>query len=86
MKIRRAVAKEWGVAQAQLSRPRGGEDKMAAIYLARRLTRLGGREIGAAFDVRPASVSNVVTEIESQDSSAFRRRIERLRRTLARPA
>ncbi len=83
--IRRAVAKEWRVAQSGLSRPRGGEDKMAAIYLARKLTRLGGREIGAAFGVKPARVSNVVAEIDSQDSSAFRLRVERLRRTITRP-
>jgi transcriptional regulator with XRE-family HTH domain len=42
---------------------RGG--KKAAIYLARKLTRLTGQEIGKAFGVKPARMSNFVTEIES---------------------
>lgn len=47
--IQKAVAQEWGVRQESLARRRGGEDKKAAVYLARKLTRLGGREVGAAF-------------------------------------
>jgi putative transposase len=79
--VRRAVAKEWRVEPEALSRMRGGEDKKAAIYLARRLTRLGGREIGKAFGVKPARVSNVVTEMEA-GRSALARRVERLRKRL----
>jgi REP element-mobilizing transposase RayT len=82
--VRRAVAREWGVAEASLARPRGGIDKMAAIYLARKLMRLGGREIGRAFGVKPARVSNVVTAIEREASSPVARRIEKLRLALAR--
>ena len=43
------------------------------------LTRLGGREIGEAFGVKPARVSNVVTEIESGKAAALARRVARLR-------
>ena len=83
-KIRRIVAKEWKVEVEALSRMRGGDEKRAAIYLARRLTRLSGREIGAAFGVKPARVSNVVTEIERGVRPALARRLERLRRRLGR--
>jgi chromosomal replication initiation ATPase DnaA len=81
--VRKAVAKEWRVAPEALSRSRGGADKIAAIYLARKLTRLGGREIGEAFGVKPARVSNVVTQIEAKDGDvALKRRVERLRKRL----
>jgi len=80
--IRRAVAKEFRVPVEGLSRSRGGEDKMAAIYLARKLTGLTGREIGNAFDVRPARVSNIVREIEEEDPRRLRPRLERLRTKL----
>lgn len=78
--IRGAVARAWRVPQEALARRRGGDEKKAAIYLARKLTGLGGREVGAAFGVKPARVSNVITEIESKPSSPLARRIERLRR------
>jgi REP-associated tyrosine transposase len=73
--IRRQVAREWGVQEADLSRRRGGDDKKAAIYLSRKLTRLGGREIGMEFGVKPARVSNVVVQIDSEQSSSLARRI-----------
>lgn len=82
-KVRSAVAREWGVAPDMLGRRRGGEDKIAAIYLARKLTGLRGREVGAAFGVRLARVSNVVTEVErSGERRTLRARIEKLRRRL----
>ena len=84
--IRRAVARAWGVPERAVARRRGGEDKKAAIYLARKLTRLGGREIGAAFGVKPARVSNVVTELEREPSSPLARRIERLRAGIEKPS
>jgi REP element-mobilizing transposase RayT len=77
--VRRAVARGWNVPEGALARRRGGDEKKAAIYLARKLTRLGGREIGAAFGVKPARVSNVVTELEREPSSPLARRVERLR-------
>jgi putative transposase len=80
--IRRAVAAEWKVSEKRLSRSRGGEDKKAAIYLARKLTRMSGREIGEAFGVKAARVSNVVTEIERERGSRFYARAEKLRARL----
>jgi REP element-mobilizing transposase RayT len=82
--IRRVVAKEWGVTPESLSRRRGGAEKKAGIYLARKLTRLGGREIGHAFGVRAARVSNVVTEIEQGRDGPLTARVERLRDRLSR--
>lgn len=76
--IRKAVAREWKVEEEELSRRRGGEEKKAAIYLARKLTRLGGREIGKAFGVKAARVSNVVTDIERQPRSSLSARLARL--------
>ncbi len=82
--VRRAVARAWNVPERALARRRGGDEKKAAIYLARKLTRLGGREIGDAFGVKPARVSNVVTELESEPSSPLARRVERLRAAIER--
>jgi chromosomal replication initiation ATPase DnaA len=81
--VRKAVAREWRVEPEALSRSRGGADKKAAIYLARKLTRLKGREIGEAFGVKPARVSNVVTEMEAGRSAPLARRVERLRKRLS---
>ena len=80
--IRRAVAAEWKISERSLSRNRGGEDKKAAIYLARKLTRLGGREIGEAFGVKAARVSNIVTEIDRERGSRLAARLEKLRARL----
>jgi len=81
--VRKAVAKEWRVEPEALSRSRGGAEKKAAIYLARKLTRLPGREIGEAFGVKPARASNVVTEVEAEPSAPLARRAERLRKRLS---
>ena len=82
--VKQAVAREWRVSPEALSRSRGGEDKIAAIYLARKLTGLRGREIGAAFGVKPARVSNAVRAIEESEDAALKRKIDRLAATLAR--
>lgn len=82
--IRAAVSKQWGVPVEDLSRPRGGAEKKVAIYLARKLTALGGREIGRAFGVKPARVSNIVTEIETGRAGPLARQAERLRARLER--
>ena len=81
-KIRGAVAKEWGVAAEDLSRNRGAEPKMAAIYLSRRLTRMKVAEVGEAFHVRSARVSNVVRRVEEDPKSPLASRIRRVERTL----
>ncbi|MGH9316845.1 MAG: REP-associated tyrosine transposase [Thermoanaerobaculia bacterium] len=83
-RIEQAVAREWRVTVEGLARSRGGDDKKAAIYLARKLTRLPGRQIGEAFGVKPARVSNVVKEIETNPPQALARRIDRLRQRLGR--
>ena len=77
--IRKQVAREWGVKSEDLARRRGGEDKKAAIYLSRKLTKLGGREIGKEFGVKPARVSNVVVQIDAEPNSPLARRIKRVR-------
>jgi REP element-mobilizing transposase RayT len=61
--IRTQVGREFGVEPDALSRRRGGEDKMAAIYLARKLSAKTGVEIAREFGVKAARVSNVSTEI-----------------------
>jgi REP element-mobilizing transposase RayT len=81
--IRAAVAKEFGATVESLSRRRTGEAKMAAIYLARKLSGLTGREIGSAFGVKGAWVSNLVTQIEEGGRPKLRRRLEALGRRLA---
>lgn len=83
-RIEQAIAREWRVPVEALARSRGGEDKKAAIYLAKKLTRLSGRQIGEAFGVKPARVSNVVAEIEKNGPRALARRIERLHQRLGR--
>ncbi|MEP6801197.1 MAG: transposase [Acidobacteriota bacterium] len=84
-RIRGAVASEWGVTAEELSRNRGADAKMAAIYLSRRLTRLKVAEVGAAFHVRSARVSNVVRRVEEEPASRLAIRIRRVERALAAP-
>ena len=47
--VQTEVAREWNVPVAALARRRGGDDKRAAIYLAKKVTAMGGREIGAGL-------------------------------------
>ncbi|MCA1581273.1 MAG: transposase [Acidobacteria bacterium] len=81
-RIRGAVAKEWGVPAADLSRNRGAEPKIAAIYLSRRLTRMKVFEVGEAFGVRSARVSNVIRQVEEDPRSRLAVRIRRVERRL----
>jgi putative transposase len=74
------VAREWDVPIETLARRRGGDDKRAAIYLAKKLTGIGGREIGAAFGVKPAQVSHIVRGIDDHPESPLSRRVNRLRK------
>ena len=82
--VRRTVAREFDVSIESLSRMRGGEEKMAAIYLARKLTGLSGRGVASAFGVKEARVSNVLREIEEGGRKRLRARTERLRVALLR--
>jgi REP element-mobilizing transposase RayT len=81
--IRRAVAKEWRVPEGALAKRRAGDEKKAAIYLAKKMIRLGGREVGAAFGVKAAQVSHVIRAIDDAPSSPLARRIEGVRRRLS---
>ncbi|HYV43133.1 MAG TPA: transposase [Thermoanaerobaculia bacterium] len=82
--IRREVAKEWRVSEGALAKRRAGDEKKAAIYLAKKLIRLGGREVGAAFGVKAAQVSHVIRAIDDVPTSPLARRIEGVRRRLLR--
>jgi REP-associated tyrosine transposase len=80
--VQTEVAREWNVPVAALARRRGGDDKRAAIYLAKKVTAMGGGEIGAAFGVKPAQVSHIVRTIDDNPESPLARRIARLRNRL----
>jgi putative transposase len=80
--IRREVAKEWRVPAEALAKRRAGDEKKAAIYLAKKLTRRSGREIGAAFGVKAPRVSHVICAIDDAPASSLTRRIEAVRRRL----
>jgi REP-associated tyrosine transposase len=62
--IEKAVSRGWNVPIPELRRRRGGPAKLAAIYLARKLTHLPAREIAEAFGVGRGRVANVVAEID----------------------
>jgi putative transposase len=81
--IRTQVGREFGVEPDALSRRRGGEDKMAAIYLARKLSAKTGVEIAREFGVKAARVSNVSTEIDGGGRPALARRIRKIEARLS---
>jgi hypothetical protein len=81
--IRKRVAHEWKVPEKAITRRRGGDEKKAAIYMTRKLTRLSGREIGAHFGVQAARVSNIVTGIEGAPTTSLAKRVQALRKSLA---
>jgi len=81
-RIRKAVAAELGVDAQELGRRRGREDKMAAVYLARKLSGLKAHEVASAFGVKASRVSNIVHEIESGSRPDLARTVEKLRRKL----
>lgn len=76
--IRSAVAAEWNVPMSVLFRARTSEPKVAAIYLATRLTGLAKREIGAAFGVKRGRVSNVIFEVNRGRHLPMRERLRSL--------
>ena len=77
------MAREWGVPAAIL-RQHGGEQKAAAIYLARKLTPLSNIEIGEAFGDGEARVSSAVREIQEGSKTSLLPQLEDLRRKLSR--
>lgn len=72
------VSTEWGIPVEALSRPRTSEPKVAAIYLATKLTGLAKREIGAAFGVKRGRVSNVIFDVERGRYVFLRNRLRSL--------
>ena len=79
------VAAEWSMPVEAISRRRVSEPKVAAIYLAARLTGLKKRDIGAAFGVKRGRVSNVISEVERGRHVFLRDRIRSLERILKTP-
>jgi REP-associated tyrosine transposase len=77
-RIRRAVAKEWGIASEELSGREAGDAKLAAIYLSRRLCGKSAREIGDAFGIKRGRVGNIMAEIQKKRRAYLRRRLEKL--------
>jgi len=73
--VERAAAKEWKVDVPALRRPRGGAEKIAAIYLIRTLTRMKVLEIAKRYGVGSARVSNVVRQVVEETETAFGRRV-----------
>ena len=76
--IEALVAHEWNVSPGELRRYRGGPAKIAAIYLARKLTTLPAREVGASFGVARGRVANVIAEVDRGRHGDMRVRLSRL--------
>jgi REP element-mobilizing transposase RayT len=81
-RVRAAVASRFGVAEADLARPDAHEAKVAAIWLSRRLTGLSGREVGAAFGVGQARVSNVLGDVRAGRWKALRPALDEMEKGL----
>ncbi len=81
-RVRAAVASRFGVPEPALVRAEAHEAKVAAIWLSRRLTGLSGREVGEAFGVRPARVSNVLGDVRTGRWRALRPMLEEMEKRL----
>ena len=81
-RVRAAVSSRFGVADTDLARAGAHGAKVAAIWLSRRLTGLSGREVGAAFGVRQARVSNVLGDVASGRWKALRPALDELEKRL----
>lgn len=81
-RVRAAVAARFGVPEAELARAAAHEAKVAAIWLSRRLTGLSGREVGEAFGVRPARVSNVLGDVRNGRWRALRPALDEMEKGL----
>ena len=81
-RVRAAVASRFGVPEPALALAGAHEAKVAAIWLSRRLTGLSGREVGAAFGVRPARVSNVLGDVRTGRWRALRPTLEEMEKRL----
>ena len=81
-RVRAAVSSSFGVPEPELGRASAREAKVAAIWLSRRLTGLSGREVGAAFGVKPARVSNVLGDVREGRWKALRPALDELEKGL----
>jgi len=80
--IEEAVAREWDVDVLALRRPRGGAEKIAAIYLIRTLTRMRVRDIAERYGVKSARVSNAVRQVIEESSKPLGKRVAALEASL----
>lgn len=76
--IERVVSGAWGVTIPELRRRRAGAARVAAIYLARKLTHLPAREIAEAFGVGRGRIGNVVAEVERGKHRELQGRLDKL--------
>ena len=81
-RVKAAVASRFGVAEGDLARPDAHAAKVAAIWLCRRLTGLSGREVGAAFGVGQARVSNVLGDVRAGRWKALRPALDEMEKGL----
>jgi REP element-mobilizing transposase RayT len=81
--IEKAVAREWNVEISAVRRPRGGAEKMAAMYLVRTLTCMKVLDIAKRYGVKSARVSNVVRQVLEAPTTSVGGRIRRLEERLA---
>ncbi len=81
-RVKSAVSARFGVPETGLGRSDAHAAKVAAIWLSRRLTGLSGREVGEAFGVRPARVSNVLGDVREGRWKALRPTLDELEKRL----
>lgn len=74
--IKAAVSRGWNIPIPHLRDRRGGPAKIAAIYLARKLTHSPAREIAEAFGVGRGRIANVVAEFEGGKHRDMEERLE----------
>ncbi|HVE66611.1 MAG TPA: transposase [Thermoanaerobaculia bacterium] len=76
--IEEAVSRAWGLTIPELLTRRAGPARVAAIYLARKLTHLPAREIAEPFGVSRGRVANVVAEVEGGKHREIQDRLDKL--------
>ena len=76
------VARDWSVPVEILASRNAGEPRLAAIYLATKVTGLTAQKVGAAFGVKRGRVSNVVATLEKRTPEPLRHRLQSLERFL----
>jgi putative transposase len=85
LEIQEAVSRYWNVAVPHLRHRRAGPAKLAAIYLARKLTHSPAREIAETFGIKRGRVANVVAEVEGGKHPELRSRLDAIMADLRQP-